>query len=174
MPKATSTEWRQWVKEYDADDPMIILIELTHPNIDGIIRISSDMTEFYQLDPESQEPVYGTTHNGNKYYCLPFSFTIPDQPDDSDATVKAQIQIDNVNRDYVEAVRNMDIAPTLVVKFVLKSSVNVVQQQMPSMRIKEITYDAALITGEIEPDDYRIEPFPSPQFYPSRFPGLFS
>ena len=55
----TSEQYKKWVKEYDSDDPLVVLMTITHPTLSEPVRISSDATKFIQLDSETQEPVYG-------------------------------------------------------------------------------------------------------------------
>lgn len=172
MSVVTSAEFRKWAAANDSDDPLVFLLEITHPSLSTPIRVSSDTTEFIQLHEESKEPIYGTRHDGEVYYALPFRITLPDQPQGSDP-IKANVTVDNVDREYVAAIRNMDSAATFRVKTVFASSPNAVQQTFPDLRITSATYSATTIDAELGPDDYRAEPVPSLNVYPSGFPGLF-
>ena len=172
MSVVTSSEFRKWATANDNADPYIFLLEITHPSLSAPIRVSSDMTEFIQLHNETKEPIYGTRHNGVVYYALPFKFTVPDQPEGSDP-IKAQVSIDNIDREYVAAIRNMESAASFTVKTVFASSRNEVQQEFPVLRITSATYNASTIDAELGPDDYRAEPCPAMNFYPALFPGLF-
>lgn len=174
MPVVTSQQYREWVKKYDSDDPMILLAEIDYGTLVTPIRISSDMTRFIRFDPETQEPVYGTVSNGRTYYAYPFAFTLPDQPEGSDTTVKAQFRIDNVSQALTETIRDLQVAPKLKMRFVFASAVNTTVYELPELNITDITYDATTITCDLAAADFRLEPLPSTQFYPSRFPGLFS
>ena len=113
MSVVTSSEFRKWATANDSADPYIFLLEITHPSLSAPIRVSSDMTEFIQLHDETKEPIYGTRHNGVVYYALPFKFTVPDQPEGSDP-IKAQVSIDNIDREYVAAIRNMESAASFL------------------------------------------------------------
>ena len=42
------------------------------------------------------------------------------------------------------------------------------------MMIEDIEYDVRTINLQLTIDDPRVQTFPALQFYPSRFPGLFS
>ena len=86
MPRVTSQEYREWVKQWDSDDPLVLLIEIHHESLTDPVRISSDMTQFLGFEPETQEPLYGTVSNGHTYYAFPFAFTLPDQPEGTDAS----------------------------------------------------------------------------------------
>ena len=170
----TSSQYRQWQKSWDSDDPLILLITLTHPSLSEPVRVSSDPTKFLQLDPETQEPIYGTISNGKTFYAFPFQFTLPDQPEGSDTSVKASFQVDNVTRQYTSIIRNMQSAPVLELQFCFASDTNTIIETMPPLLVTDITYDVKTIHCELSAKDFRMEPFPSVQFYPSRFPGLFA
>lgn len=172
MSVVTSADFRKWAAANDSDDPQIFLLEITHPSLSEPIRVSSDMTEFIQLHEETKEPIYGTRHQGAVYYALPFKITLPDQPQGSDP-VKASVTVDNVDREYVAAIRNMDSAATFKVKTVFASTPDKVELEYPALRITSATYSATTIDGELGPDDYRAEPVPALNFYPALFPGLF-
>lgn len=172
MSVVTSAEFRKWAAANDSADPLVFLLEIAHPSLSAPIRVSSDMTEFIRLHEETKEPVYGTRHKGNVYYALPFKITLPDQPQGSDP-VRAGLTVDNVDREYVAAVRNMESAATFRVKTVFASAPDVVQQELPALRIASATYSATTIDAELGPDDYRAEPAPALNFYPALFPGLF-
>lgn len=172
MSVVTSSEFRKWAAANDSSDPLIFLLEITHPSLSEPICVSSDMTEFIQLHEETKEPIYGTRHNDVVYYALPFKITLPDQPDGSDP-IKAQVSIDNIDREYVAAIRNMESAAVFNVKTVFASSPNKVQQEFPILRIISASYNASTIDAELGPDDYRAEPVPALNFYPALFPGLF-
>lgn len=170
----TSEQYKQWVKEYDSDDPLVVLMTITHPTLSSPVRISSDATKFIQLDTETQEPIYGTVSNGNTFYALPFKFVLPDQPEGTDSTVKATLSIDNVNREYTSIIRNVDISPSLVIQMCFASAPDTIIDTLPVMLIEEIDYDVKTINLQLTVNDPRIQTFPALQFYPSRFPGLFS
>lgn len=172
MSVVTSAQYRKWAAANDSSDPLVFLLEITHPSLSTPIRVSSDMTEFIQLHNETKEPIYGTRHSGVVYYAHPFKFTIPDQPEGNDP-IKAQVSIDNIDREYVAAIRNMESAAVFRAKTVFASSPNEVQLEFPVLRITSATYTASTIDADLGPDDYRVEPVPAANFYPSGFPGLF-
>lgn len=174
MPVVTSTAYRKWVKEYDSEDPMILLIEISYSTLTEPVRISSDMTKFLQFDPMTQEPIYGTVHKGKTYYAYPFAFTLPDQPEGSDTTTKAQFRVDNISRDLTQTIRDLQVAPVLKLFFVYGSNLNEVVLELPELNIVDINYTPSTITCDLAAADFRLEAFPGTQFYPSRFPGLFS
>ncbi len=170
----TSEEYKKWVKEYDSDDPLVVLMTITHPTLSEPVRISSDATKFIQLDSETQEPIYGTVSRDNTYYALPFRFILPDQPETTDSSVRATLAIDNVNRDYTDLIRNVDVSPTLTIELCFASAPDTIIETLPVMMIEDIEYDVRTINLQLTIDDPRVQTFPALQFYPSRFPGLFS
>lgn len=173
MARVTTQQWREWVQANDADDPLVFLVEISHPSLSEPIRVSSDMTTFLGMEPELKEPIYGTVCNGVKFYAQPFSFTVPDTPGDS-STTKASFSLQNVSQEYTAAVRNLTSAPRFRCTMVLASSPDTVQQSLPDMWLTDITLDASTISGELSPADFRTEPWPKLKFYPSGFQGLFS
>lgn len=174
MPIVTSEQYRAWCKQYDSEDPLVLLIEITHESLTEPVRVSSDMTQFLRFDPETQEPVYGTIHDEKEYFAFSFAFTLPDQPEGSDTTTKAQLRLDNVSQEFTSIIRNILTAPKLHLFFVFASAPDDIVYELPELNITDITYDATTITCDLAAADFRLEAFPGVQFYPSIFPGLFS
>lgn len=175
----TSEYYRKWVKQYDSDDPFVLLMEVAHPSLSEPVRISSDATSFLYLDPESQEPVYGTrsTFGGSEeltFFAFPFAFTLPDQPEGSDSQIKAQLRIDSVSRVYTETIRDIETSPELRMALCFASDPDTLVETLPALLISDISYDVKTITLDLTVDDFRLQTFPALQFYSSFFPGLFT
>lgn len=172
--RVSSREYREWQKSWDSDDPLILLVTLTHPSLSEPVRVSSDPTKFLQLDPETQEPIYGTISNGETFYAYPFEFVLPDQPEGSDSSVKASFRVDNVTRQYTAIIRDLQSAPALELYFCFASDPDTIVETLPPLLVTDISYDVKTIHCDLSAKDFRMEPFPAVQFYPSRFPGLFA
>lgn len=171
MSRVTSQDLRQFLRKEDPDDVLIFLVTITHDSLDEPIRISSDNKEFFGLDDETKYPLRGTTSRGKKYYDVPFSLQVPDQPEDSNVT-RASISIDNVTQELTVIVREMYIAARLTIEIVRASSPDVVEKEMPKLIMKNITNNETTVSADLELDDYRIQKCPAPKFYPSTNPGL--
>lgn len=66
-----------------ADQPFLVLLEITHPDLAQPIRVVDD--------------VQNVTSNGNEFVALPFRVTLPD--DISGQIPQATLEVDNVGRE---------------------------------------------------------------------------
>jgi hypothetical protein len=168
----TSRDLRKWAISSESDEVNVWLIEITHPTLSESIRVSSNPSQFLMLHEETKEPIYGTVSNGKTFYAIPFQFTLPTKPEDGD-TPRATIRVDNVDKEMVEAIRNIDTFPMCNVYMIFDSSPDVIRETLPNFRLTGVTYTATSIEGTLSPRDFRAEPFPAVNFYPALFPGLF-
>lgn len=172
MSTVTSKDLRRWAIQSDSEDVLIWLVEITHANLTEAIRASSDMTEFIALHEETKEPLYGTRHQGKLFYTIPFSFTLPEQSEGTEAA-RATLRVDNVDREYIRAIRDTDSVLLCRVMGVFSSDPDTVQHDFPPFRITSVTYTATSIEGTLMPFDFRYEPVPALNFLPSGNPGMF-
>lgn len=145
----------------------IVLITIDNPTLTQPIRISSDPTELLPIAGER-----GTISRGNEFVFLPFDMNMPVQ--DDTGVVEANIIIDNVDRRIVSAVRSAARERTdILFEIVLASSPDDVEIAHPNMKLDNVTYNALTLEARISIDNLLLEPYPSTEFVPSKWPGLF-
>ena len=66
---------------------------------------------------------------------MPFTFTLPD--DKSDAPPSVQLSLDNIDRQLVALLRSIYSPVDIKVEFILASSPDVVEFEMPVMQLSE-------------------------------------
>ena len=157
MSRTTSSTFKQAVFAGQTDEIFVVLLELTHADWSGTIRISSDSD--------------GTTHDGNAYLFYPFGVILPD--DQEEHVSKARLVIENVSRDVIDEIRSVSSSPSITIKIVLVSDPDTIEAQFPDYKLTQVTYDEMQIEGDLSIETYMDEPFPGDDFLPTHFPGLF-
>ena len=151
----------------------IALITISHPDLTDDIRISTDPTE--RLEGEGYttdvQVVYGTVSRGKKFIFFPVKLKLPD--DTPEGPGEIQIEIDNVHQQYTETIRTIHSPPMFNVELVLDNSPDLVEGQWPEFELRNVTYNASVITGTLKMESYVTEPFPAGNITPSQFPGSF-
>jgi len=152
-----SPQARQSLFHSETSDRFIVLITISHPSISTPIRVCSNSQDIIS--------------RGQAYYAYPFQLQLPDST--SDQPPKAQLQIDNVTPEIINALRTITTSPTITFEIVRAENLNVVEVSMPNFILNSIQYDALIITGDISVEQYITEPYPAGSYTPGRFPGLF-
>ena len=110
------------------------------------------------------------TSRGNLYQAFPFDIILPGQ--DPDGTPKAILRFDNVDRTAIAAIRSVTAAPTVTLEVILASAPDTVEISFGGMSLRNVTYNAMSIEGELHVEPLLGEPI-TLNMTPSRFPGLF-
>lgn len=148
---------------------IIGLLTLTHPDLSDTVRISTDPTQ--RISATASDVIYGTVSRGDNYVFLPVTIKLPD--DTEEGLGDMTIELDNINRAYIEAIRSVTSPPPeLTVELVLDNALDTVEAQWPAFQMLEIKYNEMTITCTLKLETLEIEPFPAGSFNPSQFPGL--
>lgn len=121
-------------------------------------------------------PIYLVNNNENivsrgiTFIGLPFDVDLPNE--DQDAPGAARLTVDNVDRTILDAIRAMDVPPTISIEVVLASQADTVELGMYDLVLRNVSYDATKITGSLQWEDILVEPM-ALQMTPARFPGMF-
>lgn len=150
---------------------LIALITLSHIDLIDDIRISTDPTQRIVGLTTDTELVYGTISNGKTYIFLPVRIKLPDDTDEGPGEM--QLEIDNVHRAYTETIRSVQTPVICRVDLVLDNALDTIEGSWPEFKLTNITYNATTITGTLRLETLETEPFPSGNFVPSYFRGLF-
>lgn len=158
MPRALSATAKRAIFAQETGEVFVVLLELTHPQLPAPIRVCSN----------------GDTiiHDGADYVPFPFRASLLSEPDDT--VPQATLEIDNVDRQIVEAVRSVSGQPISVrMKVVLASSPDFVEAGPFDLKLRDVGYDALVVSGTLAVDDVFTAAFPSPIMSPTTAPGLF-
>lgn len=166
MTRTVSDNFKKAVFAQETDIVFIVLLTISHPSFTEDVRLASDPNS---LLPTAQ--VRGVVSRGQEYIYLPFSITLPVQDDSSIS--KANISIDNINRDIIAAVRGANSAVKVTIEIVLSTDLDTTEVSIDNFQLDTVTYDAFTVAGDISMEYYDLEPFPAGNFTPSLFPGMF-
>lgn len=148
-------------------DVPVFLITIEHPTLSTPMRISSDNTERFSVDPL----MYGTTSRGEEYYFLPISVTPPDEGDDRAPAIR--IQMDNVARTLVPLLRSVSTPPVFTIEMVFASDPDTVEASWPEFDLSNAEYNSETVMLDLVIDAMQNEPYPAGRFNPEGFGGLF-
>ena len=148
----------------------IVLITLSHDDLEDDIRISTDPTaELEELTTDTQK-VYGTTSNGKDYIFLPVRIKLPDDTDEGPGEM--QLEVDNVHRAYTETIRNVFTPVTCQADIVMDNALDTIDASWPEFKLVNITYNGTTIIGTLKLETLEAEPWPAGSFVPSYFSML--
>lgn len=156
---------RRSINAQQSDETWIMLLTLDHPNFTEPARFASD-----GLIMLPDAGVRGVVSRTNEFVYLPFNVTLPTQ---DTTTARAQISIDNVDRRIVNYVRQADSALRITMEVILASNPDNVEVEAPDFRLERALYNSLTVSGEISVEYFDLEPFPSGNFTPSQFQGMF-
>lgn len=139
------------------DKVFLVLIEIDHDDLSTPIRVVNNTENI--------------TSNGNVYQAYPFEINM--LSDLKDELPKVTLTIDNVDRQIVQAVRTVSSAPDVTLSVVLADAPNTIEAGPFAMSLKNASYDAFVVSGELGAEDILNEPYPEGTFNPVDFPGLF-
>ncbi len=109
--------------------------------------------------------------NGIEYMPFPFSLTLP--LDTGDKIPSITLTIDNVDQMLVNAIRELELAPTIRIQLVTSAFPDLVEKDLDFLKLRNVTYDAMSITGTLEVASVWARKFPSESVDPVHFPALF-
>lgn len=110
------------------------------------------------------------TSRGNEFTAYAFQFIMPGQGGDGPG--EAQLSIDNTDRVIVETIRSITDAPDVLVEVILADTPNTVEISLPTMKLRDVTYNVSTVTGFLRFEDLITEPV-AETITPSRLPALF-
>jgi len=142
------------VFKQETDEAFLVLLSIIHPDI-VTLRVTNNGEDIIS--------------NGNTYIPFPFSITLPRS--DPQQQPRAQIEIDNVDRQIVQAIRLLTTPPEIQIQVVRASAPDTVEVQFDGFTLKDANYDALVVSGSLSVEDFLSEPYPAGIFDPSRFPG---
>lgn len=157
MPRPISSRMRAALQAGQTAEVISLLLTLTHPSFVAPIRVTDN----------GEDLVAG----GQTYQQFPFQI---DLPGDSENTPAVRLSIDGIDRRIIQAIRETDGEPISVeLSVVLAATPEVIESGPYLFKLRNVTFDASTVQGELRYEDIMNEPFPADSFSPSRFPGCF-
>lgn len=157
MARSLSSLAKQAVFAQETGEVFLLLLTISHASLATPIRVVNNTQNI--------------TSNGNLYTAFPFTIVLPD--DTEEQPPRMRLVIDNVDRQIVQAVRNMTSKPTITLDVVLASQPDTLEASFPGFSLRRTNYDALTVEGDLNLEDVVLEPFPALSFTPQLAPGLF-
>jgi Domain of unknown function (DUF1833) len=146
------------VFKQETDEAFIPLLTIAHPDLEeGPIHVCLNSVDIIS--------------RGDTYIAYPFEIDLPNQ--DPEQPSRVTLTIDNVDRNIVAALRELEGAPTVTLEVVLASDPDIVEAGPHGFTLRNANYDILQIDGELAFEDILNEPFPAESFTPATHPGLF-
>lgn len=157
MPRALSTPAMRAIFAQQTGEAFITLLTFTHPEFLPI-RVCDD----------GQDVVSG----GQTFQHFPFELVLPEETDEAPPVV--QLEICNVDRAIVNAVRSVSGTPISVeMSIVLASSPDTIEAGPITLSLIDVEYDAAVVRGTLAFEgDVLNQAYPAEIFTPADYPGL--
>lgn len=165
--RTVSLNFRQALFAQESSEVPILLMTITHDELDAPIYLTTDATERYQDAPA----LYRTVSRSINFLYAGVSITLPSEEDK--APPAARLTIANVSRDLIPLARSVSTPPTIKIEAVLASALDTVEMSWPAMNMANLTYDASFLTFDLSMDALVTEPYPAGTFSPAYFFGLF-
>lgn len=141
----------------ESEEVFLVLLTIDHDGLSQPIRVVNNLEQ--------------VNSRGQEFIAFPFSISLPDDKEESPP--RARLAIDNVTREIGQAIRQIVGPPRVTIEVVMASAPDTVEASFPNFLLRNVTYDAATVSGELMVEDLTREPVPSRRFTPGRFPGIF-
>lgn len=109
--------------------------------------------------------------NGVTYSPFPLTLQLPDEAGDSVPIMK--FTVTSIAQEVVQRLRLAGDALFVTVQMVLFSQPNTVEMVFPTMRLRNVNWDAQTISGDLILGDFLTESVPVHSFTPGFFPAVF-
>ena len=157
MPRVVSAPMRDAGYAQETGEAPLVLLTIDHPDLTAPIRVTSDAVD--------------TISRLETYIAFPFRVTLPD---DTEEAARSRLEIDNVDRQIVAAVRAVSSPPSVTIEVVLASSPDLVEAGPFDFELEEARYDVLVVSGELAFEPILDLAVPGDVMSPGLFPGLFA
>lgn len=172
--RTVSLNARTALEDIGSAEVEVALFSITHPSIDGAIRLSTDPTTRLSDDP-LQYGTISTWDGGSAEDPFLFILAAAGFPSDvEDAPSSTTLIVDNVDRRIADMLRALSGRATLHMAVVLASDPNVLEVEFRNMKIVSSDGNAQSITLQVSREPIEGESVPKDRFTKARFPGLFA
>jgi len=157
MSRPISALFHEALLAQHSDQALLTLIEITHPNLETTIRLVNDTKSVV---------------SGGETY-LPYFFALVFPEEENGRIKEVSLVMDNVDRQITLAVRSIDSPPNVSVKFVLSDTPDIVEVSLPDMVLRNVSYDASTISGELVYEERVQYQIPALTINANDFPGAW-
>ena len=158
----------------ETDEALIMLLSIYDPaqvNLEPV-RLADNFTGRLENLTTDQEIIYGVTSRTKEFPFLPMQITLPNEQDTG--VGQCSFTLNFASPDAITIIRSHLTGPTkILLELVLSGSPDTVEASFPGFYITSATYNAESISLELSMVSLSKEPFPSFNFTPGYFPGLF-
>lgn len=91
------------------------------------------------------------TSRGDVFAAMEFSWELPSESDGPPQS--ARITLDNVDRQIVQAIRNAQGQPSVMMEIVLASNLDAVEAGPFNFKLESVEYNALVVSGELTADN---------------------
>ncbi len=153
----------------------VVLLQITHPETEQVIRLSTDPTERISYQPLR----YGTrstwlgadpADDDQVFFFILVSVLLPD--DQETAPPAARLLIEGVDNELTEVLRSTQARAAVSMAVVLASSPDVTEQEWHGFKLVSAEKSGEGITLTISRNPLTEEPWPAGRMTRERFPGL--
>jgi len=132
-----------------------------------LVTISGSGFDPIPIVPNNEE----VTSGGVTYSPFPLTLQLPD--DDSTGVPVMKFTVTSIAPDVMQRLRLVSDALFVDVIMVLFSDPETVELQFPTMRLRNVSYDAMTISGDLVIGDFLTEAVPAHSFTPGFAPAVF-
>ena len=140
----------------ETDEIWLILLTISHADLTDDIRVVHN-TE-------------NVTSRGDLFVGFAFELSLP--LDSHERPPVAELRIDNVSQEIALAIRSISSAPSVKIEIIRAADPGTVELSLDGFMLRDVSWDAASVTGSLTLDDIATEPYPAGIFSPASFPGL--
>ena len=134
-------------------------------------RITSITTDNSVITTDS-EVIYGVTSRSKDFIFIPMTLNLPNEQDSG--LGDCSISLNFVAPEIITIIRShLKIRTKVLIELVISSSLDTVEANFSEFYITSATYNAESVNLSLSMVSYNKEPFPSFNFTPNYFPGLF-
>lgn len=159
--RTLSTDMLRALNEQDSEQAILNLITIEHPTLSEPIRVTSDGVQ-------TEREIDGET---GVYQPAGFRYEFPEEGEDTMG--EAQLTIENVSGEILEAIDGIEERAVVTSQFVLASNPQNIEVEWPDFELLATRYDALRIRGTLIQENFEQEPYPKDQMDPSNLPGIF-
>lgn len=152
-----STTMQTAMFDEETDDGLIALLTITHADLTTPIRVVANTVDVIS--------------RGDEFIAFPFDIQLPS--DEPDSPPSARLVIDNVSREIGQAMRLITTAAEVLIEVVRLKDLDSVELSFPSLKLRNVRFDVSQVTGDLVSENLQLEPYPTHNMVPARFPGLF-
>ncbi len=139
------------------DQVFLALLKIEHDDLAAPICVVNNYTDI--------------TSGSDLYSAFPFRVQLLSDQDEN--LPEAVLQIDNVDRSIVNAVRTITSAPTVTLSVVLAATPDTVEYGPIALTLRNVSWDALTVSGKLAVDPAIGKRFPGERMTPNLFRGLF-